>query len=55
MNTYEMIKEQGEWALKQLTQTSILTDEVNYMYYQGRLDAVANILMMLDKESEGAK
>lgn len=53
MNTYEMIKAEGEWALAQLGQTSI-TDEANYNYYQGRLDAVSAILAQLSKVETNA-
>ena len=52
MTLYERVKEQGEWALGELSRTS-LADEVNYNYYQGRVDAVAGILALLSKESEG--
>jgi hypothetical protein len=51
MSTYEMIKEQGEWALKELGRTSI-TDKANYNYYQGRVDAIAAVLMQLAKEGK---
>jgi hypothetical protein len=49
MNTYEIVKTEGEWALAQLGQTSV-NDRENYNYYQGRLDAVSAILSQLSKE-----
>jgi len=52
MTTYEMIRAEGEWALAELGRTSI-TDKANYNYYQGRVDAIAAVLMQLAKE--GAK
>jgi hypothetical protein len=49
MTTYEMIKAEGEWALEVLGRTSI-ADKANYNYYQGRVDAIAAVLMQLAKD-----
>jgi hypothetical protein len=50
MTNYEMIREEGEWALAELGRTSI-SDKANYNYYQGRVDAIAAVLMRLSKEA----
>jgi hypothetical protein len=51
MTIYEMIRAEGEWALAELGRTSI-TDKANYNYYQGRVDAIAAVLMQLSKEAK---
>jgi hypothetical protein len=51
MTTYEMIRAEGEWALEELGRTSI-ADKANYNYYQGRVDAIAAVLMQLSREGK---